>query len=96
MKHLVYLHQNLRPHIQVLFSWIHGQVTHWLSPLAGRLSLTGRRFIILRWVAVLLTFLIQGVLLYTMAQLVELSIDLMEVWTELAAKHLEITLDRTE
>lgn len=96
MKHLVYLHQNLRPHIQVLFSWVHRWVTHWLSPLAGRLSLTGRRLIILRWAGVLLTLAIQAVLLYTMAQLIELCIDLMEVWAELAAKHLEITLDRTQ
>lgn len=95
MKHLVYLHQNLRPHIQVLFSWIHGQVTHWLTPLAGRLSLTGRRLTILRWAGVLITLIAQAVMLYTLAQLIELVIDLFEVWAELAAKHLEITLDRT-
>ena len=94
MKHLVYLHQNLRPHIQVLFSWIHRQVTHWLAPLAGRLSLTRRRLIILRWAGVALTLVIQAVMLWMLAELVELCILLMEVWAELAAKHLEITLDR--
>ena len=96
MRHIVYLHQNLRPHIRILFSWIHGWVTHWLAPLAGRLSLTGRRLIILRWAGVFLALLIQGVMLVLLAQLVELSIDLMEVWTELAAKHLEIQLDHTK
>ena len=94
MKHLVYLHENLRPHILVLFSWIHGQVTHWLTPLAGRLSLTRRRLIILRWAGVALTLVIQAVMLWMLAELVELCILLMEVWAELAAKHLEITLDR--
>ena len=96
MKNLVYLHEVLRPHIAVLFSWVHGKVTHWLGFLVSRLSLTGRRLTILRWVAVLLTLLIQGVMLYTLSQLIELSIDLMEVWAELAAKHLEITLDRSQ
>lgn len=95
MKHLVYLHQNLRPHIQVLFSWVHRWVTHWLGYLVSELSLTGRRLIILRWAGVCLTLLIQGVMLYTLAELIELCINLMEVWAELAAKHLEITLDRT-
>ena len=91
MKHLVYLHQNLRPHILVLFSWIHGQVTHWLTPLAGRLSLTGRRLSVLRWAGVVLTLVIQAVLLYTLAELIDLCISLMEVWAELASHHLAMT-----
>jgi hypothetical protein len=34
-------------------------------------------------------------MLVMLAQLVDLCLSLMEVWAELAAKHLEITLDRT-
>lgn len=96
MKHLVYLHEQLRPHILVMFAWILRGVTHWLVPLAGRLSLIRRRPGLLRWVAVILSLVVQAVMLYTLAQLVELSISLMEVWAELAAKHLEITLDTNQ
>lgn len=46
------------------------------------------------------TFLIVGlvvqmVLLWLLGELVSLCISLFEVWAELAAKHLEITLDTT-
>jgi hypothetical protein len=37
-------------------------------------------------------FLVQVVLTVLMWQLVDLSISLMEVWAELARKHLELTL----
>lgn len=93
MKHLVYVHRNLRPLIQVLFTWIHGRVTHWLGVLVSRLSLTGRPVMLLRWLAVLVSLGAQAVMLYTLAELIDLCIELMEVWAELAAKHLEITLD---
>jgi hypothetical protein len=95
MKQLVYLHRSVKPLLVVLFSWVHGWVTHWLGCLVSRLSLTRRRLIILRWVAVLVSLAIQGVMLYLLSELVELCILLMEVWAELAAKHLEITLDKT-
>ena len=45
-------------------------------------------------VLVLLT-MFQLVLLWLLGQMVELCLSLMEVWLELAAKHLEITLDTT-
>jgi hypothetical protein len=41
---------------------------------------------------VLVGFLVQVVLTVLMWQLVDLSISLMEVWAELARKHLEIVL----
>lgn len=91
MKHLVYLHQNLRPHIQVLFSWIHGQVTHWLVSLVGGLSLIRRRPWILRWAGVVLSLVVQGAMLWTLAGLIDLCISLMEVWAELASHHLAMT-----
>ena len=49
--------------------------------------------------AVLITYLLlafglvlQGVLILTAAYLVDLSLSLMELWAELARKHLELTL----
>lgn len=39
--------------------------------------------------------MVQMVLLWLLGQMVDLCIDLMNVWVELAAKHLEITLDHT-
>lgn len=41
---------------------------------------------------VLLGFLGELVLMYLVWQLVDLTISLMEVWAELARKHLELTL----
>ena len=91
MKHLVYVHGQLRPLIAVSLEWVHGQVTHWLSPLAGRLSLTRRRLIVMKWVAVALTLVIQAVMLFMLAELVDLCISLMEVWAELASHHIAMT-----
>jgi hypothetical protein len=36
--------------------------------------------------------LVQGALLLTAAYLIDLAVSLMELWTELARKHLELTL----
>lgn len=46
-------------------------------------------------VACVLGFLMQVVLVCLVWYLIDLCILLFEVWAELAAKHLEITLDRT-
>lgn len=96
MKQLVYLHGSVKPFLVVIFSWVHRLATHWLVSMVGRLSLVRRRPGLLRWAAVIFALVVQGIMLYLLAQLVELSIDLMEVWTELAVKHLEITLDSTQ
>lgn len=45
-----------------------------------------------RTLLVLVGFLVQVVLTMLVYQLVDLSISLMEVWAELAKKHLELTL----
>lgn len=45
-------------------------------------------------VLILLTMFQLG-FLWLLGQMVDLCISLMELWVELAAKHLEITLDRT-
>lgn len=46
-------------------------------------------------IALVFGLLMQLALVYMVSELVGLIISLMEVWAELAAKHLEITLDRT-
>jgi len=40
----------------------------------------------------LLGLVVQGMMLLTAAYLVDLSVSLMELWAELARKHLELTL----
>lgn len=45
-----------------------------------------------RLLLVLVGFLVQAVLTFLMWQLVDLTIALMEVWAELARKHLELVL----
>lgn len=50
---------------------------------------------VIAWVGLVLGALMQVVLVCLVWYLVDLCILLMEVWAELAAKHLEITLDRT-
>jgi hypothetical protein len=45
-----------------------------------------------RFVVLILLMMLQMVLLWLLGQMVDLCISLMEVWVELARKHLEITL----
>lgn len=95
MKHLMYVHRNLRPLISVVsglvYQWVAGRLK---VPLrAGRRRLPWRRLATIA--AVIITLVIEAIMLVMLAQLVDLCISLMEVWTELAAKHLGIMLDRT-
>ena len=94
MKHLVYGHNLVRPFTVVLLCWIWTTLRRILRPLVIRLRVNRSWRIWGPWVIWIALLVIQGVMLYTLAQLVELCILLMEVWAELAAKHLEITLDR--
>ena len=91
MKHLVYGHILVRPFTVVLLCWIWTSLRRLLSPVFRRLRLNRSWRVWGPWIAWLASLVIQGVMLYTLAQLVELCILLMEVWTELATKHLEIT-----
>jgi hypothetical protein len=78
----------------------HLRVVQWASErVAGILPPRGLRPFVrlhlrgfLVWLVVLLGFLGELVLMYLVWQLVDLTISLMEVWAELARKHLEITL----
>lgn len=59
---------------------------------AGRLFHSRQGRTVAAYLALLLGLLLQGVLLLTTAYLVDLSVSLMELWADLARKHLEITL----
>jgi hypothetical protein len=48
-----------------------------------------------RVVVLILLTMLNVVLVWLVGELVDLSISLMELWAELARKHLEITLDTT-
>jgi hypothetical protein len=79
--------------------------------LVNQLALAGARVVVravsrhIRWIprrsklwavlALLLGLLMQVGLLWLLGEMIGLCIALMEVWAELAAKHLEITLDQT-
>ena len=94
MKYLVYGHNLVRPFTWVLLCITWTTLSRWLGPLIRRLGVNRawRRWGL--WIVWLASLAIQGFMLYLLAELVELCILLMEVWAELAAKHLEITLDR--
>jgi hypothetical protein len=62
-----------------------------LARLAALLSSQRVRWLALHTV-ILLGLLVQGVSLLTLAYLVDLSVSLMELWADLARKHLELTL----
>ena len=53
-----------------------------------------RRQVLIR-IGLIVGLVVQLVLLWLLGELVSLCISLFEVWAELAAKHLEITLDST-
>jgi len=92
MEKVQYVHSHLRSLVSVatagLYRWIVGRLS--VPRRAGRPLLPWRRLVVI--VAVLLTLVIEAVMLYWLSELVDLCIMLMEVWTELARKHLELTL----
>jgi hypothetical protein len=44
------------------------------------------------YLALVLGLVVQGVMILTAAYLIDLSVSLMELWADLARKHLELTL----
>lgn len=95
MRYLRYAHEACRPLLAEItrrvYQWIAGR----LPPpgWAGRRPLRWRRLLVCS--AVVLTLVLEAGMLWLLAELVDLCISLMELWAELAAKHLEITLDRS-
>jgi len=95
MKNLRYTHESLTPLIVTVWRGVYRGLRRLArTSLPGRLAGTrGRRFLAAGLVVLALT--VEFIMLWTLAELVELCISLMELWAELAAKHLEITLDTT-
>ena len=95
MKYLIYGHKSTATLAVALWRLIRGAWAR-LRPQTdeGPHRLSGRRGFGRRAAPALLLLgaVCQLVLLVLVGQLVELCIDLMEVWAELARKHLEITL----
>lgn len=68
--------------------------------VAGRLSVlwvaglfhAGRRRLVLMWLLMIVGLVVQLVMILVAAYLVDLAISLMELWADLARKHLELTL----
>jgi len=77
-----------------------GSVTQSLSERVARLSIprwTGPFVrvpwsLVAKWLLLLVGFAVQFIVIGVCYQLVDLSVSLMEVWAELARKHLELTL----
>jgi hypothetical protein len=95
MKYLSYRHQSVPPMVVVWYRVLREAIGRRLDSGTRRPALSRRRRRMLWKVAGLLALAVQVVLILVAQQLVELSISLMEVWAELAAKHLEISLDRS-
>lgn len=51
--------------------------------------------VISMWLLLLLGLVVQVIVIALVYELVDLTVSLMELWAEIAAKHLRITLDRT-
>jgi hypothetical protein len=65
-----------------------GRLMSW----AGRHSRRPQVRMALHTCLIILGLVVQGLLLLTAAYLIDLALALMELWAELARKHLEITL----
>jgi hypothetical protein len=91
MKQLLYSHERVLSLAEVAYSWLYRAIVRLVAaclrgvPAGGRC----RRYLVAG--AVVLTLVIEAVMIYLLAELVDLSISLMELWAELARKHLEIT-----
>ena len=91
MKHLLYAHQNGPPIVVAVYRLLHRLVLAVLLDLCRRWAWLRRRPRILVWAGVVMSLGIQIVLVILIQQLVELTLDLMEVWTELAMWHFALT-----
>lgn len=92
MNKIPYRHESLTPLIVTVWRSLYQVVLRLArTSLPGRLAgRRGRRFLTAG--CVLFVLVIEAVMLYMLAELVDLCISLMELWAELARKHLELTL----
>lgn len=91
MKQILYRHINCPPIVVAVWKLVHRVVLACLLDLCGRVTWLRRRPRILVWAGVVVSLLIQVILIVLVQQLVELTLDLMEVWTELAMWHFALT-----
>lgn len=92
MRHLLYVHTKTAPLVVLLTRAIAAAAGRRLLPILRRLlpGRRGRR--IISTILLVVGLVVQAVLLWTLGELISLCIDLAELWTALARKHLEITL----
>lgn len=95
MKLIRYGHETIPPIAVAMYRVLRVVVARLLRGVSSRSTLTRRQLRFLRVAAVVFTLGSQAILMWLLFQAIELSILLMEVWAELAAKHLEITLDES-
>ena len=62
------------------------------SPKTGRRRLAGKGRLLIAWAGIIVGLMVQLVALWFLGEMIDLCISLMEVWAELARKHLELTL----
>jgi hypothetical protein len=91
MKQLPYLHSNVPPIVVVWYRLTHELVGRLYRSVTTRPALSRPRRHLLIAVGVVFSLLVQGFELWLLAQLVDLCIDLMEVWAELATYHFALT-----
>lgn len=90
MKYIVYGHRSVTPLLVVLLRLVWRMVGRLLSPDSRWPAIRRHWRRILVWTAVVASLVVQAVMLWILGELVDLCIALMEVWTELAYKHLEL------
>lgn len=95
MGNLPYGHQPSTALVTALWRWISARVAAGLAPKEQRphRATRPRRWVrVLQLVAAALAVLIEVVALLVLGYMIDLCLSLMELWAELARKHLELTL----
>jgi hypothetical protein len=95
MKQLLYVHQASVSIAWAVWAWTRKHVAALVAPNGERPHRVKPRrpwLRILNVVAIVLALVIDVVALYVLGYMIDLCLSLMELWAELARKHLEITL----
>lgn len=95
MKYLPYGHSHNVSLLLTFWRLLRQRIAGHLAPMCGRLFWLCRQELTKRiagYVLLLLGLVMQVLLLLVVAYMVDLCLSLMELWAELARKHLELTL----
>lgn len=90
MKHLAYSHSATRALAEIMVCWIHQMLPR---PLRSPKLRRGRGLTLRRWLIVIgwiIAIVIQAGLLWLVAEMVQLVHELMTIWLDLAAQHLDL------